>query len=441
VKSKPRASESEDSAAPDRRLGLLHATALVVASMIGTGVFTTTGFAAADLGRAGPVLLVWVLGGLLALCGAVVYGELGAMMPKAGGEYVYLTEAFGPRVGFLSGWVSLTVGFSAPTAAAAIAFGRYLHAVVPDAPVVPAALLLIAAMTALHSVDVMLGSRVQTAFAVGKSLLILGFIVAAFVIGEGSAAHFQEMGTEEQGGVSAMAVSLVFVSYSYAGWNAAAYIGGEVKDPGKNLPRALIIGTAIVTTLYLGLNLAYFWAAPPSELAGKVEVGHTAAQALFGERAGSALSTLIALGLVSSVSAMTMAGPRVYAAMAEDGRFFGALARRNERGAPWAALLLQGLLAAGLAATSSFEVLLLYVGFTLSVFSALTVVAAFVLRRRAPDAPRPYRTWGWPLTPLLFLALSVWMVAYVVVERPAVGLAGALTLLVGAAVSLVWRGR
>lgn len=420
-----------------RKIGLIHATAIVVASMIGTGIFTTSGYTIAELDHPIWVLAVWAVGGLLALAGADVYAELGAMMPRAGGEYRYLRRAYHPAVGFLSGWVSLVVGFAAPIAASAMAFASYLGAVFEGVPVRASAILLIAAATALHMTSVTWGSRIQTVFTALKVLLLLLFVLGGLAFGRGSFAHLSAPLTSPP--PAELAVSLVFVSFAYSGWNAAAYVAGEIERPERNLPRALLGGTASVLVLYLGLNVVFFYAAPPSVLAGELEVGHLAAEALFGTRAATVLSLLISVALISSVSAMTMAGPRVYLAMAEDGLFFEALAREGRGGAPWASVALQGVLACLLAATATFDQLLVFIGFTLSLFSALTVIGAFVLRRREPEAPRPYRARGWPLTPLAFVALSLWMVVHAVASRPRESLAGLATMLLGLVLYVAWR--
>jgi APA family basic amino acid/polyamine antiporter len=421
-----------------RRISVTAATALVVANMIGAGIFTTTGFLSQRLGSPWLVLGVWVVGGVLALCGATVYAELGAMMPRVGGEYVYLSRGLHPSVGFLSGWVSLLVGFSAPVALSAHAFGAYIHAVEPAVPVKLAGGVLIVAVTALHAADVVWGARAQTLLTIYKVALIAVFAVAAFTVGSGDWRHL-DMTFGDPGGRD-LAIALVIVSSAYLGWNAAAYVAGELRDPRRALPRALLGGTALVVVLYLALNLALFYAAPAAELAGAPEaVGHVAALALFGTAAGDAFSLLIGLALVSSVSAMAMAGPRVYVAMAEDGLFFRGMARRNRTGAPWVSVAVQGALALAMLATSTFLDLLTYVGFTLSGFSALAIVAAFALRWREPDAPRPYRAFAWPLSGALFLALSAWMVTLAIVDRPAVALAGGATLAAGGAAYLWFR--
>lgn len=424
-----------------RRLGMTAATAMVVANMIGFGVFTSTGFMVPNL-QAEPILFNWMLGGLLALCGAAAYAELGTMMPRVGGEYVYLSKAYHPAVGFLSGWVSLIAGFSAPIAGAALVFGKYLHAVVPWLPDRAAALALIVTTTVLHMFDVALGSRVQTGFTVLKVALVVGFIAGGFTVGNGDWANLETAmpGASDSVLAPAFWISLVYVSFSYSGWNAAAYVAGEIENPARVLPRALLLGTGIVTALYLSLNLVFLYAAPAEALAGKDEIGYVAAVHLFGEQAGRWLSTIIALALVSAVSAMVMAGPRVYTAMAEDGLFFRSMARRTRRGAPLFSVILQGALAVLLVLLSTVRELIQYIGFTLSLFAALTVLGVFVLRARMPDAPRPYRTLGWPVTPALFVALSLWMAVHLVRGQPGPTLiGGGITIGSGLLVYFIWQ--
>jgi basic amino acid/polyamine antiporter, APA family len=433
--------------ATTRQLGTVHAAALVVASMIGTGIFTTTGVLLSSLRSPPLVLAVWAVAGLLALCGAAVYAELGAMMPRAGGEYVYISRAFGRAPGFLSGWISLFVGFAAPTAAGALGFGQYLHAVAPWAPPKAAALVLLVALTIVHMVHVRFGAGLQTLLAGLVVALAIAFIALALASGRGDWGRLTAgaMGAVAAGGgapiatAGSVAVGLVYVSYAYAGWNSAGLMAGELRDPGRSLPRALALGTGLVTALYLALNAVFLWSAPASALAGQVEVAHVSALALFGARGATLLSSLVALALAGFVSAMLLSGPRVTLAMAEDGLFFGAFGQTNARGAPMRAVALQGVLAIGAAATAAFDPILIYVGFTLTLNTTVTVLAAFALRRREPDAARPHRALGWPMTGLLFLALSTFMIVLSVHERPIESAAGVGTLLAGAAVYGVWQ--
>jgi basic amino acid/polyamine antiporter, APA family len=430
---------------PQRRLGLTPATAIVVANMIGTGVFISAGYMVHAL-DAPRILIAWLVGGILAFAGAAVYAELGAMMPRVGGEYVYLKESLHPSVGFVSGWVSLFAGFAAPIGAAALAFGHYTHAVFPALDGKVAAVGLIAAITLLHMFHVALGSAVQTGFTILKVTLIVVFIGAGLTVGKGSWSNLDLAlpGTSSSVLSQAFAVQLFWVAFAYSGWNAAAYIAGEMKDPARTLPRALFIGTGIVTVLYLLLNLVFLYAAPPAELSAPMhhnrEVGTSASMALFGDSAARWLSTLIAVALVSTVSAMVMAGPRVYAAMAEDGLFFRFLSTRHAKGGPMFSVLLQSAIAMVLVLTVNLQQLVVYIGFTLSIFAALTVVSAFVLRIRRPDAERPYRAFLWPFTPLLFVALSIWLFVQGIRMHPTECLQyGGGTLLSGVVVYAIWQ--
>lgn len=439
---------------PKRRLGLTITAAIVVANMIGTGIFTMTGFQAAGLHDPPTILFAWVIGGVIALCGAAAYAELGSMMPRAGGEYVYLREAYHPVAGFMSGWVSLTAGFSAPIAVAALAFSSYLGRLVPDlaaatpwlatkldlgfasvslhlGPQQAVAICLIMAITALHSFDTKIGGWVQAGFTAAKVLLIVGFILAGVFLGTGDWGNLaSQSGGFSNIGTTAFATALIYVSFAYSGWNAAAYIANEVERPERTLPRALLLGTGVVMALYVLLNIVFFYAVPSDVLAAPVfEVGDVAAKALFGDTAGNLVTSVIALALVSSVSAMIMAGPRVYAAMATDRALPRALAHHNKRGVPLAAVITQGVLATLFCVIGDPDVLIRFVGFTLAIFAALTVSAVFVMRRRGKHAA--YRTFGYPVTPIAFIALSVWIAGSQIYNRPKESLAIAVVLALG----------
>jgi APA family basic amino acid/polyamine antiporter len=433
--------------AEQRPLGAVHAAALVVASMVGTGIFTTTGVLLTSLSSAAIVLAAWAISGVLALCGAAVYAELGAMMPRVGGEYVYVSRAFGPVAGFMSGWVALIVGFAAPTAGGAIGFASYVNAVAPAVPQKAVAIALIVAVTLLHMTDVRLGGRVQAGLAGLVVAVIVVFVVAALTTGRLSGANLAmavpAAGRAHAGALAsagAFAIGLVQVSYAYSGWNGAAYVAGEVRDPVRALPRALVLGTGLVTVLYLALNVIYLCAVPPAALAGQINVGHIAAGALFGARGADIVSSLIALTNAGFVSAMVMSGPRVAVAMGEDGAFFRALGRTNARGAPMRAVGLQGALAIIAVLTAKYDQILVYVGFTLTLNAAAAVLAAFVLRRR-PAAERPHSALGWPYSGALFLALAAFMIVLAVRERPAESAAALVTLAAGGAAYAAWHRR
>jgi APA family basic amino acid/polyamine antiporter len=411
--------------------------------MIGTGVFTTTGFLVRDVSSLSAVVLAWAIGGLVALCGALSYGELTAAIPVSGGEYSLLARIYHPALGFLAGWASFVVGFSAPTAASALAFAHYVGAIVPGAPRVPIALALLATLSILHALNVRTSIGFQNAFTVGKIVLVAGFATIGLAFAEPSRIAAPANASLLDAALSStFAVGLIYISFSYSGWNAAAYIAGEVRRPERSLPLALAAGTLTVAALYMALNVAFVSSAPRDALSGQVEVAHVAAVALFGDSAANAVSGLIALGLVSTVGALIVAGPRVYEQMGRDLPALGVLALRREGAGPAAAIAAQAVAAAVMIVSASFDALLAYIGVTLSLFTALTVVGVFVLRWREPTLSRPYRVLGYPVTPALFVALEAWVIAHTVVERPRSSLAAAVTLGAGALLYL-WarRGR
>ncbi len=431
-----------------REIGLFSATVVVVANMIGTGIFTTSGFIIAEVPNPWAFQFCWLIGGLFALCGALCYGELGVRCPQAGGEYAYLREAFGRRLGFLSGWISLVVGFSAPIAAAAMACTTYLLPPGMSTPLwswtpggitlvslSPAALIAcgtILLLSLLHFHSLSLGTRVQNGLTLLKVGIILVLMIAAVFGGQGSLDHFHPSSTDAPFFSADWAVSLIFVSFAYSGWNAAAYLGGEIKAPEKNLPRALIGGTLLVTLLYLALNAVFLYALSPEEMAGKADVGAVAAAALFSPQAGRWLGIAIAIGLLSVLSAMIMTGPRIYFAMAKDGAFFQAFGRLSGlHRTPAASIFLQAVIAMVMVLTATFNTLLIYIGFTLSLSSLLTVAGLIRLRARHPLPPGTYRTPLYPLIPLLFLLGNGWIIVFALISQPVAAFFGLGTLVVG----------
>jgi basic amino acid/polyamine antiporter, APA family len=411
-----------------RQLGLTSAAALVVASMIGTGVFTTSGFLLADLKSPGLVLLAWVLGGGLATLGALSYGALARRIPESGGEYTFLSQTLHPAAGFLAGWVSLLVGFSAPLAAAAMGFGEYVRPWLGGLSPRLIGTLLLLTFSLLHGTHVRHGARAQDWTVLVKVLLIVAFVGYGF-----SRVTFVplESGVTSPVAVSTFAVSLVWVSFSYSGWNAAVYIGGEIREPGRNLPRALLLGTGIVTLLYLGLNAVFVFAAPIEALAGKLDIGRVAAQAIGGPALGHAISGLVALALLTSVSSMTMAGPRVYSRMAAAGHLPRWLAVAD--GPPRAAIAFQTVIALGLFWSAAYEQLLTFIGFTLGLSTAATVGGLIVLRRREGAG---LAVPGWPWVPGVFVLTTLAITGFTIYRRPLESAAGLATLVVG---WLAWR--
>ncbi|MDQ3031036.1 MAG: amino acid permease [Myxococcota bacterium] len=393
---------------PPHRYGVRTASLLVVASMVGTGVFTTSGLLLAQLGSIGAVLLVWIAGGVVALAGALSYAELAAHAPESGGEYALLARTFHPAVGFCAGVVSIIAGFAAPIAACAIAFAHYLAAIVPELPETLVAILIVIVASTIHALHLRAGARFQDAMTIAKLALIALFTIAGALRADLS--RLLEPLEPSAIATPSFAIGLVLVYFAYTGWNAAAYIAGEVDRPSRTLPLALLLGTLGVTALYVALNAVFLAAAPPSELAGRIEVGAIAAQHLFGPMAARVLSAVIALGLVSTIGAFVVTGTRVYDAMGRDHARLSFLARRTAGGAPIVAIAIQAALAIAMVLTASFEVLLGAVGFTLSIASGLTVVGLLIERRRHPARPLPYRVPLYPVTPLFFVGVMAWTV-------------------------------
>lgn len=445
-------SENPPGAAPAmRRIGLYTATAIVAANMIGTGVFTSLGFQVIDLKDGFSIGFLWLLGGIAALCGALTYGELGAAMPRSGGEYHFLSSIFHPAVGFLSGWVSALVGFAAPIAAAAMAMGRYttqtliasgVLASENDTLLTTAIVLgVVTAVSLIHTLQIQVVSRFQVFFTGLKISLILVLVFAGFTLAKSQGVNFLP-GPGTAGFIfsAPFAVSLVFVMYSYSGWNAATYVANEIDNPGRNLPLSLVLGTLIVILLYVPLNLVFLHASPISALQGKPEVGFIAANYIFGNVGAVFMGALISLGLISAISSMVWAGPRVSQVMGEDYKLLAFLKTRNRNGVPVYALLLQYVIVVVLVLSSKFEQIITYIGFILSLSTFLTVLGVFVLRWRKPDLPRPYRTWGYPVTPIIFLAVTGWMLVFVMRDKPAESLAGLATVLTGLVIYGLDRG-
>ncbi len=413
-------------------VSLTTATSITVANMVGTGVFTSLGFQVIDIHSGFALLLLWIAGGVFALCGALSYGELAAALPRSGGEFHFLTSIFHPALGFLAGWVSLTVGFAAPIALAAMAFGQYFARIVPGLPALGASCAVVALVTVAHLRGLRFSSSFQNVFTVVKVGLVLVFVAAA-AFGERSAAIDFTPRAEDLDVVmgSPFAISLLFVMFAYSGWNASTYITGEVVDPAKNVPRSLVLGTTLVMLLYVALNWAFLVISPIADLAGQVEIGHIVAVEVFGQVGGRWMSAMLCIALISTISAMTWAGPRVTQTMGQDFAFFRAFAVTHHGGSPRRAILLQAAIVLVLLLTAAFEVVLVYIQFTLVLSSFLTVLGVFELRRKAPDLPRPYKTWGYPVTPLLFLVISLATMGHTLVTRPWESLAGLVTVAAG----------
>ncbi|SNC77523.1 amino acid/polyamine/organocation transporter, APC superfamily [Hymenobacter gelipurpurascens] len=421
------------------KISVLTGIAIVVANMVGTGVFTSLGFQVLGIQSGFALLMLWVVGGVIALCGALSYGELAAAMPRSGGEYHYLSQIYHPALGFLSGWVSATVGFAAPTALAAMALGKYAQSVWPSIPPTALSVSVVVALTAVHALSRQAGSRLQVVITSVKVLVLVAFISAGWAAATPQPLAFLPHTSSDWKQLlsPAFAVSLVYVSYAYSGWNAAVYLTGEVREPQRNLPRILLIGTAIVLGLYVGLNFIFLYSTPISKLAGQVEVGFVAATELFGIGLGRLMGGIIAVLLVSTVSSMVFAGPRIVQVMGEDLPALRWLGHTSKNAIPVRAIIFQAALTLLFIVSATFEAVLLYAGFVLSLFTFLTVLGLFVLRWRQPDLPRPYRAWGYPITPLLFLGLNGWTLWFIAQDKPTETRYGLLTLTIGLLVYFV----
>jgi|CXWL01.1.fsa_nt_gi APA family basic amino acid/polyamine antiporter len=414
---------------PDaHRLGLWSACAIVVANMVGTGVFSTLSYQVHALPDERAILLLWLIGGISALAGALCCAELGAARPRSGGEYALLTHLFHPATGFAAGWISIVAGFAGPIAAAALAFSAYLGKLWPVAAQWPTAvaIALVTAISALHMLRVEIGAKFQVVTTAIKILVMIAIVLAALWLAPDTPATTGN--TLKLIGSPAFAVSLVYVTYAYLGWNAALYVAGEVKDPQRTLPIALVVSTAVVTLLYIAVNWAFLRLVPfdqlvrinPGEMTveNELAVGFLAGRALFGEYGATIVGGLIAFTLVSTVSAMVLAGPRVLAAIAEDWQPFARFARRHSGGSPRAAIVFQWFLITVLLMTASFEFVVNFIGVSLTLFN-MAVIAGFLRDRRLhPDRPRPFRapfglTAGW-----VFLLINGWMIVYLTINSP-----------------------
>jgi APA family basic amino acid/polyamine antiporter len=401
------------------------ATALVVADMVGVGVFTSLGFQVADITSGFSLLLLWVVGGIVALCGVFCYAELATMLPRSSGEYNFLREIYHPAFGFVAGFLSATVGFAAPIALAAMAFGSYFQSIVPGVPALPLGLAITWLAALVHLFGVRFGGAYHNLWTALKLAFVVVFIIAGFAFGDVQPISFAPSAADLVHITGApFAISLVFVMYSYSGWNAATYIGAEVRDSARNLPRALFAGTAIVIVIYVLLNAMFLVTTPMKELAGQLDVAIVAGRHVFGALGGRIVGALICLGLVSSISAMTWIGPRVTMIMGEDVPLLRAFSRKSRHGVPANAIVFQLAVSNLLLLTQSFEAVLDFIQFSLTFCSFFAVLGLMKMRITRPDLARPYRAFGYPVTPLIFLSVTLFMMYYLVVNRPVQSLAG-----------------
>ena len=415
-----------------RKFSVTTAIAIVIANMVGTGIFTSLGFQLLDIQSTFVLLMLWLVGGVTALCGALTYAELGSSLPRSGGEYNFLSEIYHPSAGFISGWISATVGFAAPTALAAMTFGAYLEASIGGLSQTLLAVSLVAVLTLVHAFSRRASGGVQTIFTVMKVLLIVAFVILV-AVSVSSPQEVRLLPGQDDGALlisGAFAVSLIYVNYAFTGWNAATYIINEVDNPQKNIPFILLVGTVTVLFLYLMLNYIFLYAAPMTEMTGKLEIGVIVAQYALGETGGAVMGIVLATLLISTVSAMVISGPRVLQVIGEDFRIFRILSVRNDNAIPMIAIFVQSAVTLFFILTSTFESVLVFSGFVMGVNTFFAAAGVFVLRHRH-GTPVTYKTWGYPVTPLIFLGLMAWTLIYILLNRPVEGVAGLLMIAAG----------
>jgi len=433
----PNMNKSPDPAAshlrtPRRTVGFYTACGIVIANIIGTGVFTSLGFQVTDIHSGFALLMLWIVGGIAALCGALCYGELSAALPRSGGEYHFLSEIYHPALGFMAGFISATVGFAAPIALAAMAFGKYFHGVFNFGSPIFLSFLLVWIVALFHFGNLRLGSAFQNLWTLVKLLLIAALIGAGLFIEEKQAISFLPRAADTMSIFSgAFAVALVYVMYSYSGWNASSYIIGEVKNPERNVPRSLLVGTLIVMAAYVLLNAVFLATTPQNEMRGQLEVGLISGKHIFGENGGRIVGGVICLGLISAISSMTWIGPRVTMSMGEDHWLLRFLGRKNADGVPANAVIAQLLIVNLLLLTRSFELVVVYIQFALLLCSLLTVIGVVVLRMARPEIARPYRVWLYPVPPIVFAAITIWMMIYLLRSKTTESVAGLGTAIAG----------
>jgi len=438
-----------------RQLGLVSATALVVSNMVGTGIFATTGFMAGDLGSAPLILAAWLVGAVFALCGALSYSELGINFPSSGGEYVYLTRAYGPTWGFMTGWVSFFAGFSAPIAAAALAFADYVGYFFPAFQQAHAqftigsgafslqlggaqllASSLIAVFTILNCLGVGRTAKVQNVLTGTKLIVIVSFVFLGFLVGTGSWDHFSQAAvrTSTTSLPVQFMISLLWVMVGYSGWNAATYVAEELRRPERTLPLALAVGTSLVTALYLGLNLIFIYSTPLESMKGVLAIGSLSASNLFGPHVAGAFAALMAISITSTVNAMVTIGPRVYYAMAKNRAFFKAAAAVNPRWrTPVAAIVAQSVCSI-LMTLTPFPQLVIYIGFSLTLFTVLSVASVFVFRRKPGWQKLRPLSFAFPLIPGAYILVGAGMMVYGLIWQPKASITALATIAAGAAV-------
>lgn len=450
-----------------RQLGLFDSTMVMVGIVIGSGIFLTTGIMAKSIPSAGLILLAWLIGGLLTLAGALTYAELGAAMPEAGGQYVYLREAYGPMSGFLFGWILFLVYLTGGIAALALAFAEYtgyffpslgtgnllltlnislfkstFHYSLSAGQMMGVAVIIL--LSIVNFIGVGLGKTIQNLFTVVKIGTIAGIIILGFAIGKGTPPGLSMNPTGMSIGsiIVGLGVSLVAVAWAFDGWNNVNFVAGEIKNPKRNLPLALILGTLGITGLYVLVNYIYLYALPVQETVGVVRIAEKATGALFGSSTGTLISALVIVSVFGSLNGTILVGPRVYYAMAKDGLFFRKVAHVHPRfRTPGFSILIQAIWASVLTLLGSFEQIFTFAMFIAIAFWIAATASVFTLRKKRPDLPRPYKTWGYPVVPAIFIIASCGILLNTLLEKPVEAMAGIILTALGIPVCLLWKRR
>jgi len=421
-----------------KKIGFLGSIMIVIANMIGVGIFTSLGFQLIDLSDYRVILIMWLAGGFLALAGTFCYSELSAAYPRSGGEYHFLNLSFGKMIGFLSAWTSILVGFAAPIAAASHAFSKYLDSSI-DLNISPTltGVILIIIVSLIQSISNSIGTKFQIYFTIGKIGLIILFIIGGFVMLSYNSSS-DSLSNLKTGNLVAQLLSpgfwigSIFVSYAYSGWNATSYIIDDIKNPEKNVLRSTVLGTLIVTILYCLLTYIFLASSPAEQLIGKEEIGFIVANNLFGPKTGVLISAAIAFFLISSISAMTIVGPRVLKRVNQDYNFLNFnLSKDSLNQPPRLALLIQTVIAVIILVSSSFNFIITSMGFLLSIFTTLTAASVIILRIKDPKSPRPWRLPLYPIIPILYCLFNFWVIYYVILNRPKSALTGFIFLFFG----------
>lgn len=448
-----------------RNLSLFDSSMIMVGIVLGSGIFLTTGIMAKVLPSSSLILLAWVVGGLITLAGAMTYAELGALYPEAGGQYVYLKEAYGSSIGFLFGWMMLLIYMTGAIAGLAVAFAEYtgyffpglsldsiilfkelklfdmnIHISISAGQIVGISIVIL--LSAINIIGTGLGKIVQNIFTILKIGLISCIVVLGFLIGSGNPIDFSLNPSMVSTGqlISGFGIALIAVFWAFDGWNSINFVGGEIKNPKKNLPLTLIWGTLLITVLYILINYLYLYALPLNEMAGVVRIGEKATSSLFGGTTGAIISVIVLISIFSSLNGSIIAGPRVYYAMARDGLFFKRVGRVHPTfKTPAFSIFIQGLLACILTLTGTFEQLLTFVMFISIVFWIAAAFAVFTFRKKFPDTPRPYKVWGYPYVPILFIIASMGILINTIIEKPVESLAGLLITISGFPVYYIWK--